>query len=178
MGKRHFVIDLAIYLCILIVVLIVAVVSIGKFYHFEYKGSYIHAKESLSMIGRSEQNYFKEHNQFACDIKMLDENKLYYSYTYYLCNIHKCPDEKRFSSLPQKYMTSFNSNYWNAFAVSNLDGDSFLDVWMIDSTGTISHLQDDYYDCGNGVILGLNIRYLPYSRKLIKYLGVGDCSGN
>ena len=175
MSKRRFVINFANFICISLMVFIIAVVSIGKFYQFEYKGSYIHAKESLSMIRASEQSYFREHNKFACDLKIFDENMLYYSYTYYLCNISKCPNANRFSSLPNKFKRSFGPNYWNAFAVSNLDGDTFLDVWMIDSTGAISHLQDDYYDCGKGIILGLNIRYLPYGPKISRFFGITRC---
>ena len=157
------------------VVCVLALIAIPDFMRLEYKDTFEHTENNMRKISEAQGTSYKLSGKFSCSPELLKNGPRWDDYTYYWCDQVKYFGQSKQTALPPNFKTAFGPNYWNAFAVDDMDGDGFIDVWMVDSTGKIAHLQDDYIDCGAHIIFGINIVQLPYGQELVKALGGREC---
>ena len=113
---------------------------------YGYRSFYTQAKTQLGSIHEMQSEYRKKKGAYAQDLSYLDFNNSSKVYAIIFNGKYYEPVSStgRARELPAGYNTCFDDEYYNAFAVSNLDGDDFTNIWMIDPMGDPVHVQSDY----------------------------------
>jgi hypothetical protein len=108
--------------------------------------NYHEAKSILKNVYNLQEKFKNANNKYSRDLDILGfiNHSPNYSLTFNNKYYEKEKGFGRARELPTKYINCFSVKYYNAFAVSNLDGDTFLDIWSIDSDGKIIQIQSDY----------------------------------
>jgi hypothetical protein len=102
------------------------------------------ARFDLDEIYKAQLRYQKQHGKYASTLKECQMPSDYDpSYTIFFNNKVEFDGSRPEAALPAYYKNYFNESEWNAFGIRNLDSDDDLDVWMINNTGKLFHLEDD-----------------------------------
>jgi len=107
------------------------------------------AKRNLKLIEQAQSSFFKENGRYAHDLVELRFKPIGigdYNYPrFYLIGMGDTVTGMGHGA--EKLLELLNEtgkeNGYVAYAVSNLDPDDTLDVWMIDETGKLVHVVDD-----------------------------------
>ncbi len=117
---------------------------IDGYLQFDYRALNTEAKDELRMIYDSQSRYFEHNKELAVDFKTMGHVPNNERYAIYYNNTVIPSKRSESVSLPNFYRCYRDDKKWNAYAVGNLDADEELDIWMIDETGKILYLHDDY----------------------------------
>ena len=127
---------------------------------FNAKALQSEARKELPRLYREQAKYHDRHGKYARSFDELGYRPALKQYSITFNKDYIKGEGPRAQEMPDHYKLIFKKSRWNAFASSNLDSDADVDVWMIDSDGTLYHLQNDAgipfleRHCGTGVYEG------------------------
>jgi len=139
---------LAKWLLLLLPLITIIIVMYKNYLEYGYKSHYHEATSILSDVYNRQVQYKQGNNKYASNLDIIGVTNQSHNYSLTFNNNYYEPEigYGRARILPLKYNTCFGDTYYNAFAISNLDGDTFVDIWMIESDGNIFQIQSDYKD--------------------------------
>lgn len=126
---------------------LLATIAIPSFLRFQSRAKQSEAKTNLGAIFKSQKAYFAEkdtYNSFA-SIGFTPSGNNRYTYSSGLDTINNLtPDGVVYP--PAGVGETAGPNRFLASATSNIDGDPFMDVWVINGNNALSNLNNDVYN--------------------------------
>jgi hypothetical protein len=138
------------YICTACFFILLVNKMIDNYLEFEWVARQYSAKQSLLQLYKAENIHHEKYGSFTGNVSELNlslESPLS-SYVLALGNqtIRGVNSNNRVLDPINPYSISsvVDKDHFTAFAFSNNDNDTFLDIWMMDERGIPIHLQDDY----------------------------------
>ncbi len=123
---------------------ILAAIAIPNFIKYQARAKQSEAKVVLKSIYTAEKSTFAERGRYGATLEQIGyEPQAGRRYTYYLGDDVLAPDRAPREELPLDVESRVDDEEFQAVAVTNLDGDETLDVWVINDENELVNLSND-----------------------------------